>query len=195
MFWDENDLTDILSDIERSIIVPLNFKDNMMTEDDIYTFTNDKKYSKYIIQGLENLSCMIIKVLHSGRGVFIVNYNYEYGINVSNEGFQNGDQLLQFAKYVVSMGDKILYKIKNSLYELKAIEDTYSIENIAAKNIDYLETEMKILANIHDFEKKAPYCEKLKTLITVQMQYSNLLEVYTLVYQVYLELVSLGKFN
>lgn len=156
---------------------------------------SNKDYSKYIIDGYEDLSIYIANVLLSGRGGFIVNYAAKYGVNRYVVGFSNKEELLHYARYTVENAAESLKRVKERIDELKKIEDNMSSEEILKKNLEYFENYKKILENIYDFEAKKPYCEKVEQLETVQTEFNNFLELYALISPIHNELqrISINK--
>lgn len=122
-----------------------------------------------------------------------MSYVHDYGVNRYSIGFQTKEELFHYANYVLEKGMEVLNRLKEKVCQLKAIEDQLSQKEMVKKNIEYLETQRKIFELIFDREAKAAYCDKLKTLETVQTTCNNLVEHYQLLSPIYQELVRLGE--
>lgn len=193
MLFKEFNLHQIFNDISRSISAYHPPKNFMLDDETVEAYLTNEEYGKYFIPGYESLSLWIIQLFKSGRGGYIVNYVHDYGINRYVSGFETKEELLHYANYTLEQGLIALKALKETLYQLKEIEDRLTEEEIFDKNLNYMKTELKIYENIFDVEAKAPYCEQLKTLQTVQTTYNNFLETYQLIYPIYANLKELGE--
>lgn len=192
-FFETFNLQTILNEIERSLVGYQFPKDFQLTEELAQQDLNDEDYQKYFVPEYELLGLAILQLFKSGKGFYIMSYVHDYGINRYVTGFKTKEELVHYANYVLEKGMNALSQLEQKVYQLKAIEDQMSQKEILKKNIEYLETQRKILELIFDMEAKAPYCEKLKTLETVQTAFNSLLETYQLMYPIYQELVRLDE--
>lgn len=149
---------------------------------------NSSKYidseceEKYLVKNYEHLSKLVQNIIKSGRGYYTVKYAHDTGINVCVTGINNSELLIDYSKWCVKELEKTLIRLQKEILDMLEDENKMSLEEIRLKNIEFLETEKKILENIFDFEKKAPYCEKLQTLYTVQQKVSSFVEMTLLYY-------------
>ena len=155
-------------------------------------YINSKLEKKYLVEGYEHLSKLVQNIIKSGRGYYTVKYAHDKKINVCVTGINNSDLLIDYAKWCWNEGEKALFSLQEDILKLLEEENKMSIEEIRLKNIEYLETKKKILENIYDMEKKAPYCEKLRTLDTVEQKLNSFIEMTLLFYPLEEELKRLG---
>lgn len=192
-FFKTFDLPSILNDVERSLMGELLPQPIQLSDEMAKAYLKDEEYQKYFISGYETLGLLILQLFKSGKGFYIMSYVHDYGINRYSTGFQTKEELFHYANYVLEKGTDVLNQLKEKVYQLKAMEDQLNQKEIVKKNIEYLETQRKILELIFDMEAKATYCDKLKTLETVQTTFNNLVEHYQLLSPIYQELVRLGE--
>lgn len=147
---------------------------------------------KYLVEGYEYLSKLVQNIIKSGRGYFIVKYAHENNVNVCVTGINDKELLIDYGKWCFKEGKEFLLKIQEEILRLLEEENKMSLVEIRLKNIEYLKTKKKILENICDMEKKAPYCEKLKTLKTVEQSLKSFLELSLLIETLGEELKNLG---
>ena len=147
---------------------------------------------KYFVKGYEHLSKLAQNIIKSGRGYYTVKYVHDKGINVCVTGINNNELLIDYSKWCLKEGERALISLQREILTLLEEENKMSIEEIRLKNIEYLETKKKILENIFDMEKKAPYCEKLRTINTVEQKLSSFIEMTLLFYPLEEELKRLN---
>lgn len=155
-------------------------------------YTRTECEEKYLVEDYEHLSKLAQNIIKSGRGYYTVKYAFDKGINVCVSGIHDDELLIDYCKWCIKEGENALLKIQEDILNLLEEENKMSIEEIRRKNIEYLETKKKILENIFDMEKKAPYCEKLKTIQTVEQTLSSFMEMTLLFYPLEEELIRLG---
>jgi len=155
-------------------------------------YINSELEDKYLISGYEHLSKLIQNIIKSGRGYFIMGYVHEKGINVSVSGMIDLNLLIDYSRWCAKQGEKILLNLQEEILELLEKENQMSIEEIRLKNLEYLYTQKKILENIFDMEKKKPYCEKLRTIKTVEQSLNDFIEINLLIDPLEMELKNLG---
>ena len=107
-------------------------------------------------------------------------------------GINDSELLIDYCKWCLKEGENALLKIQEDILNLLEEENKMSLEEIRFKNIEYLETKKKILENIFYMEKKAPYCEKLKEIPTVEQTLGNFMEMTILFYPLEEELKRLS---
>lgn len=147
---------------------------------------------KYFVKGYEHLSKLAQNIIKSGRGYYTVKYVHDKGINVCVTGINNSELLIDYSKWCLKEGERALISLQREILTLLEEENEMSIEEIRLKNIEYLETKKKILENIFDMEKKAPYCEKLRTINTVEQKLNSFIEMTLLFYPLEEELKRLN---
>lgn len=147
---------------------------------------------KYLVEGYEHLSKLAQNIIKSGRGYYIVRYAFEKGVNVCVTGINDSELLIDYSKWCLKEGKNALLKIQEDILNLLKEENKMSLDEIRLKNIEYLETKKKILENIFDMEKKAPYCEKLRNIPTVEQTLGSFIEMTMLFYPLEEELERLG---
>lgn len=147
---------------------------------------------KYLVEDYEHLSKLAQNIIKSGRGYYTVRYAFEKGVNVCVTGINDSELLIDYCKWCLKEGENALLEIQKDILNLLEEENKMSLEEIRLKNIEYLETEKKILENIFDMKKKAPYCEKLKEIPTVEQTLRNFMEMTMLFYPLEEELERLN---
>ena len=158
----------------QSLVQELEFNSNK--------YINTECEEKYLVENYEHISKLVQNIIKSGRGYYTVKYAHDTGINVCVTGINNNELLIHYSKWCVKELEKTLIRLQKEILDMLEDENKMSLEEIRLKNIEFLETEKKILENIFDFEKKAPYCDKLQTLYTVQQKVSNFVEMTLLYY-------------
>lgn len=155
-------------------------------------YINTEYQEKYLVKGYEHLSKLAQNIIKSGRGYYTVKYVHDKGINVCVTGINNNELLIDYSKWCLKEGERALISLQREILTLLEEENKMSIEEIRLKNIEYLETKKKILENIFDMEKKAPYCEKLRTINTVEQKLNSFIEMTLLFYPLEEELKRLN---
>lgn len=192
-FFESFDIPLLVDEVKRSLVSEQFPQEIRFKGEEINFYLNSKDYQKYLVPGYEVLGLLALQLFKSGRGFYIVSYVHDYGINRYVAGFQTKEELVHYLNYVLGRGVECLSQLQEKIYTLKDVEDQISQIEILTKNIDYLETQRKILERMFDPTAKAPYCEKLTTLETVQTTLNHLIENYQLLYPIYQELVNLGE--
>ena len=155
-------------------------------------YINTECQEKYLVKGYEHLSKLAQNIIKSGRGYYTVKYVHDKGINVCVTGINNNELLIDYSKWCFKEGERALISLQREILTLLEEENKMSIEEIRLKNIEYLETKKKILENIFDMEKKALYCEKLRTINTVEQKLNSFIEMTLLFYPLEEELKRLN---
>lgn len=192
-FFETFDIPLLVDEVKRSLVSEQFPQEIRFKGEDINFYLNSRDYQKYFVPDYEMLGLLALQLFKSGRGFYIVSYAHEYGINRYVTGFQTKEELVHYLNYVLGRGVECLNQLQEKVYRLKDVEDQMSQIEILTKNRDYLETQQKILERLFDPAAKAPYCEKLTTLETVQTILNHLIENYQLLYPIYQELVNLGE--
>lgn len=192
-FFETFDIPLLVDEVKRSLVSEQFPQEIRFKGEDINFYLNSRDYQKYFVPDYEMLGLLALQLFKSGRGFYIVSYAHEYGINRYVTGFQTKEELVHYLNYVLGRGVECLNQLQEKVYRLKDVEDQISQIEILTKNIDYLETQRKILERMFDPAAKAPYCKKLTTLETVQTTLNHLIENYQLLYPIYQELVNLGE--
>ena len=192
-FFETFDIPLLVDEVKRSLVSEQFPQEIRFKGEDINFYLNSRDYQKYFVPDYEMLGLLALQLFKSGRGFYIVSYAHEYGINRYVTGFQTKEELIHYLNYVLGRGVECLNQLQEKVYRLKDVEDQISQIEILTKNIDYLETQRKILERMFDPAAKAPYCKKLTTLETVQTTLNHLIENYQLLYPIYQELVNLGE--
>ena len=155
-------------------------------------YINTEYQEKYLVKGYEHLSKLAQNIIKSGRGYYTVKYVHDKGINVCVTGINNNELLIDYSKWCLKEGERALISLQREILTLLEEENKMSIEEIRLKNIEYLETKKKILENIFDMEKKAPYCEELRTSNTLEQKLNSFIEMTVLFYPLEEELKRLN---
>ena len=192
-FFESFDIPLLVDEVKRSLVSEQFPQEFRFKGEDINFYLNSRDYQKYFVPDYEMLGLLALQLFKSGRGFYIVSYAHEYGINRYVTGFQTKEELIHYLNYVLGRGVECLNQLQEKVYRLKDVEDQMSQIEILTKNMDYLETQQKILERLFDPAAKAPYCEKLTTLETVQTTLNHLIENYQLLHPIYQELVNLGE--
>lgn len=77
---------------------------------------------KFFVKGYEELSDAVFNLLHSGRGMYIVNYNAEFKVNRKSAGFNTVSDLTHYAIWVIETYNKVKTDIKER-YDILAEKD------------------------------------------------------------------------
>lgn len=182
------DINALFKKYEEFMLV--NFDDNEMevisTADNIMKLTEVNiptffKYNKDIhyIKEKEELS-LAVKVLLDSSYSLKAGYDKDIG----KYGFKNGEELEEYAKWVVKEFDKIYEMKERAIVRKLKEEKELSKKEIKNRYIRQKELEIKILENIFDFQAKSKYCREANQYSTIYSEVKELERLYNIVYPI-----------
>lgn len=144
----------------------LNIIENSKEEDFPKIPATKEDREKFFVTEYEELSDAIFNLLHSGRGMYIMNYTSEFKVNRKAAGFETVSDLVHYAIWVIETYNNIQPMIKEDYIKLKNKDMTKTHEEILAQLIvckelkDELYTISMNMKSHEDFAKRLALIHK-----------------------------------